>query len=123
TDLAGNSEVILSRATDPNVGLGIGSGIYRRLNGGVGSRSGISKQLVNSYLCTDGKPISISSVYKGDTTIKQVVKNRDPRLKQTMWVPGQVRIDYATHNLVFKHPSLNKGGYELSTSGYMVRKG
>jgi hypothetical protein len=122
-DYSGNPEVILSEARDPNLGEGTPSSYWIRENGGVGSRTGLSKQLVDSYLCLDGKPINESPLYKGDTTLTEVVKNRDPRLAQTMWVPGQVRINYPGDPLIFKHPTLDLGGYQLSSSGYMIRKG
>lgn len=51
------------------------------------ARTGFSKDFVNSFLCTDGKPISISNEYLGDKTIKDETTNRDPRLKQTVLTP------------------------------------
>jgi hypothetical protein len=43
--------------------------------------SGLNKSAVESYLCTDGQPVSISPLYKGDAGIENVVANRDKRLK------------------------------------------
>jgi hypothetical protein len=43
--------------------------------------SGLNKSAVDAYLCTDGQPISLSPLYKGDNTIENVVANRDKRLK------------------------------------------
>jgi hypothetical protein len=45
---------------------------------------GLTKRFVDSYLCTDGKPISASPLYKGDKTLGDVVTNRDPRMYQTV---------------------------------------
>ncbi|NDV60359.1 RagB/SusD family nutrient uptake outer membrane protein [Bacteroides sp. 519] len=51
------------------------------------AKSGFSKDYVNAYLCTDGKPIGISELYKGDKNIADETTNRDPRLKQTILTP------------------------------------
>jgi len=45
---------------------------------------GLTKSAVESYLCTDGKPITLSPLYQGDDTITDVVANRDERLKYTI---------------------------------------
>lgn len=47
--------------------------------------SGITKDLVNHYLCKDGLPISVSPLYQGDQTIEEEMKNRDPRMDQTIF--------------------------------------
>lgn len=46
--------------------------------------TGFSKDFADSYLCSDGKPISISTKYLGDTNMRQESANRDPRFKQTI---------------------------------------
>lgn len=56
------------------------------------ANSGFSKDFVKSFLCTDGKPISISDKYLGDkTTIENEFANRDPRLAQTILTPETPR--------------------------------
>lgn len=119
-DLTNNAEVILARTTDPTLALGNWSWTY--LNGTRGNATGITKSLVDAYLCTDGLPVSMSAAYEGDTTVLQVVQNRDPRLGQTMWVPGQIQIN-TQPPLVYKNPPIYKGGADESTTGYMIRKG
>ncbi|RFM27107.1 RagB/SusD family nutrient uptake outer membrane protein [Deminuibacter soli] len=46
--------------------------------------NGLSKAAVESYLCSDGLPISSSPLYKGDNTIADLTTNRDRRLKVTI---------------------------------------
>lgn len=46
--------------------------------------SGLTKSAVESYLCTDGKPISLSPLYQGDDNITDLMTNRDERLKRTI---------------------------------------
>lgn len=50
--------------------------------------TGASKALIDSYLCTDGKPISQSSLFLGSDSIQAEMKHRDPRLAQTIVYPG-----------------------------------
>lgn len=58
----------------------------------TGAGIGITKRLVDLYLCTDGKPIYTAPGvknphYHGDDSLITVVRNRDPRLNQTICVP------------------------------------
>lgn len=69
-------------------------------------QTGISRNAVESYLGSDGLPISLSPLYQGDQGIANVMANRDPRLAQT--VVGQLRINQYAAN--------------YSTSGYSIHK-
>ncbi len=55
--------------------------------------AGFSKSLVEEYLCSDGLPISASPLYMGDDSLQSEMKNRDPRLRQTVCYPGQYALD------------------------------
>jgi starch-binding outer membrane protein, SusD/RagB family len=46
-----------------------------------------TKALVDSYLCADGKPISLSPLYS-EASYADLFKNRDPRMSQTVLAPG-----------------------------------
>lgn len=46
--------------------------------------NGPSKSAVNSYVCTDGLPITLSPLYKGDASIQSLRMNRDKRLLETI---------------------------------------
>jgi hypothetical protein len=46
-----------------------------------------TKSLVDSYLCTDGKPVGLSAEYS-EATYADIFKNRDPRMAQTVLAPG-----------------------------------
>ncbi|MEN8230175.1 MAG: RagB/SusD family nutrient uptake outer membrane protein [Bacteroidota bacterium] len=48
---------------------------------------GLTKDLIDSYLCTDGDPITVSPLFGGYDTLMNEVKERDPRLKQSVWTP------------------------------------
>ncbi len=71
-DLSKNKESILSRIYITN----ISTTNYSR---GAGNGNGYSKSLIESYLCKDGKPISVSPLYAGDDTPEnEVKKQRSP---------------------------------------------
>jgi hypothetical protein len=44
--------------------------------------------MADSYLCTDGQPIAVSSSFKGHNTLAQEAENRDPRFSQTIFTPA-----------------------------------
>lgn len=45
---------------------------------------GLTKDAVDSFLCLDGLPISLSPMYAGDETISQMLSGRDLRLVQSV---------------------------------------
>lgn len=51
---------------------------------------GYTRSAIRSYLCTDGLPISISPLYKGDHSLATIAENRDPRLGMTIFTPGEI---------------------------------
>ena len=71
--------------------------------------SGLTKDAVNSFLCSDGLPISLSPMYAGDETISQTLSNRDLRLVQS--VEGELAY--------IGNP--NEKGFTSST-GYIIAK-
>ena len=75
-DLSSNKETILARYYEDGV-LMHQTG---RQAGSLGK--GLSKDFVESFLCTDGLPISVSKMYKGDESLEDEFVNRDPRMYQ-----------------------------------------
>lgn len=119
-DLSANREVLLWRAFDKELGL------FHNANNSLGpldNNCGMSKYLVESYLCTDGKPISISPLYQGDDLVENVAKNRDPRLPQTMYLEGYSRIILGTDTTKFTLPDLTLESRSRNTTGYQQYKG
>ncbi len=70
--------------------------------------SGPTKDLVESYLCTDGKPIGISALYAGDADITKTLTNRDSRLSACIGT-----------TLAYRG---NAVGGLISSTGYLVKK-
>lgn len=93
----------------------------------AGANRGITKSLVDAYLCTDGQPIAVSPLYKGDDSLDLVIKNRDPRLAQLIYTPGDVIFSASTYPtgqaLLFQYPALNVGGETQCITGYQFYKG
>jgi starch-binding outer membrane protein, SusD/RagB family len=84
---------------------------------------GASKSAVEDYLCTDGLPISLSPLYKGDDKIEDVFENRDPRLRQTVLHP-QDAAKYKYHladGRSYPRVTGMAGGY-ISETGYHIIK-
>lgn len=120
-DLSGNTETLLFETIDPAIGLSDWNWAY--LNGQGAGASGITKQLVDYYLCKDGLPVSLSKEFTGDSTLVQAATNRDPRLEQTIWIPGQVRLNTQPNVTYFLQPTLATAGDFGTSTGYMVKKG
>ncbi len=83
-DLTGNPEVISWRKYKIGV-------ITNHVQAYFNYTGGATKSMVEDYLCTDGQPISLSPLYKGDETIEDVFVNRDPRLRQTILHPADAQ--------------------------------
>ena len=103
--LEGNSEILLYKRYEATY-LGHSTITYLYSSTVI---SGLNKSAVESYLCTDGKPIALSPLYQGDGNVNSVMANRDKRLKYA--------ID--TTYLYYKGHVLNSLS---STTGYRVTK-
>lgn len=73
--LAKNPEVILYREYETAV---LTHNVHT-YNGPEG-QTGASQSLMESYLCSDGKPIKVSPLYQGSSTLAKFMTNRDPRM-------------------------------------------
>lgn len=121
---ASNNEVMLWRAFD--LGLSLGHRWHRYTIGGAGR--GATKDLIDAYLCIDGKPIGSSDLYQGDATLAAVATNRDPRLRQTIYIPDGTHV--ITNNrpggqepVLFEYPTFDVANENKSLTGYQVYKG
>jgi hypothetical protein len=47
-----------------------------------------TKKLADMYLCTDGRPVTQSSLFRGYGTTTSEFENRDPRMTMTFMIPG-----------------------------------
>lgn len=84
-------------------------------------RTGYTKDFVESYLCTDGLPISISPLYKGDATFGTEFVNRDPRMKQSVYQAERVYRIYENGSKEFKPMPEFDNNY--APTSYYILKG
>lgn len=116
-DLSNNPEVLWFKMYD---GDQIGNNVNRYLNMGGGS-AGVTASLVDDYLTIDGRPFVGEELIEakktwGDELLPTV---RDPRLAQTVCIPGQIlRPDQGGYTL----PPLVASGYHQNTTGYSLLK-
>lgn len=103
-DLSKNPEIILYKQYEAGV---LSHDLVGYINAGS-ELYGLTKSAIDSYLCTDGLPISLSPEYKGDDNLQDVRANRDKRLLNTV----DTFLCYGP-----------KGPYGLSSStGYRISK-
>lgn len=84
-NLSNNPEMILFKQYSAD--FGITNGLVWNMDMNF-HRTGLTKSLIDSYLCSDGRPISQSNLFLGHDSIKGELLNRDPRLLQTVTYPG-----------------------------------
>lgn len=119
TSFKDNPEVILARTYSLVLGLTHRAQNYLLYRG---SRIGLSKELVDDYLCLDGKPTAAHAEFS-DKSLLDVIKDRDPRLAQTVWIPGDLRSGTGEEPLYFDRPFIYLTGEQLCTTGYQLKKG
>ena len=120
-DYSSSKEIMMYRAY--SIALGITEGTNRYF-GISDANTGISKYLVDSYLCKDGLPISISPLYKGDDLVDDELENRDPRLTQTIYKKGDVRNSVnGVPAGYFSYPDMAYESRLRNTTGYQLKKG
>lgn len=117
-DLSNNPEVFWFKRYDGDL---IGNNVDRYLNQGGGS-IGITASLVDDYLTIDGKPFTGDQKLNAKKVYGEELKPtlRDPRLAQTVAMPGQtLRPDQPQG---FQLPPLTGSGYNKNESGYSMLK-
>jgi len=83
----------------------------------------LTKELADSYLCTDGKPISISPLFGGFDNLTNEMKDRDPRYYQTIFTPDAAwKITDVTESWDDAYVNLNSSTDFFAPTGYVLRK-
>ncbi len=83
--------------------------------------AGYTKDFVESFLCTDGLPISVSPLYQGDADIDNEFVNRDIRMRQSVYSsprPFRIFDDGSTY-----YKPLPEFVNTLSPTSYFILKG
>ena len=122
-DYSGNSEVMFWKKYSVADGVDHRVGHYLPH---TGSGTGVTKSLVDSYLALDGQPISVSPMYNTsqESSLTDIVTNRDPRLAQTICTPGDLlTINSGVPNEIFEYPVFRGNNEITSTTGFQIYKG
>ena len=78
-DLSGNPEIILYESYLENKKM------HNRVRELKEGGTGFTKDFAETYLASDGLPISISPLYQGDEKYNDEFVNREPRMRQTIY--------------------------------------
>ncbi len=124
-DYSNNQEVMFWEKFD--VTLGKGNVFQFQIATGKSNGSGLTRSFVESYLCTNGKPIylqdgSTNPLYQGDANLKTTSLNRDPRFTQTIFTPGFPMRVTGTDTTFFKRSGVNEQGLSRCPTGYQINK-
>ncbi|MEX2566190.1 MAG: RagB/SusD family nutrient uptake outer membrane protein [Cyclobacteriaceae bacterium] len=84
--------------------------------------TGYTKDFVNTYLSADGLPIALSPLYQGDQgEFEMEFQNRDPRMKQSIYVPDRPYRIYQDGNVDYRDMPEFDNNYV--TTSYYITKG
>lgn len=89
TNLSTNNEIILWREYD-FVGLGNSFGNDAQVQ--WPNNFSFSLEAIRSYLALDGLPTAVSTLSTDDKELANIETNRDPRLAETLMVPGDLTV-------------------------------
>lgn len=114
------NEVLLYRAFNMTDGL---TNLTQHYVTERNTSKGATWDLISSYLDKNGKPydyLSVSKTYKGNDFLLKVATDCDPRLKSTIWIPGDLMS--VSFNKYFDQPDLNEGLNWLCQTGFQPKK-
>ena len=118
TDLSNNPEVLWFKKYD---GDQVGNSVNRYLNQGGGS-VGVTASLVDDYLTREGRPFVGEARLEAKRHFGQELlpEVRDPRLAQTVCMPGQIlRSDMGPYVVP---PLIGSSAYNQNVTGYSLLK-
>jgi hypothetical protein len=112
TNLSSNSEIILWREYDY---VGLGNSFGNDAQQTWPNYFSYSLSAMSSYLAIDGLPTSVTTLTTTDKALADIETNRDPRLAETLMVPGDlVRVNIDNSTVTWSAPNLSEsvGAYE-----------
>lgn len=119
-DMSNVDEVLLYRAFNAADGMGNSTQGFITYNA---DQKGATWDLVASYLRKDGKPydyLKLAKTMKGNAFLTTIAKDCDPRLKSTIWIPGDL-LSQVT-GAYFDKPTIDAGSLQLCPTGFQVKK-
>lgn len=119
-NMSGVNEVLLYKAFNAADGMGNSTQGFITYNA---DQKGITWEQVSTYLGKDGKPYNYSEVAKstkGNAFLTKIAADCDPRLKSTVWIPGDL-VSQVT-GAYFDKPTIDAGALQLCPTGFQVKK-
>lgn len=114
------NEILMYRA------FNIIDGLFNNVQHYVTERNtskGATWELVSSYLGKEGKPydyMTVGATNKGNQFLTKIAADCDPRLKATIWIPGDLMA--VLNNKTFEKPGLDEGINYLCQTGFQPKK-
>ena len=119
-DYSDNNEILFWKKYDNDLDLNHHHTVSMEGDG----NGGLTKSFADSYLCTDGKPVSVSPLFGGYDSFEMELQHRDPRFAQTIYTPGApMVIDGADTLMFFEKANLDVSSNYKNKTGYQRRKG
>jgi hypothetical protein len=87
------------------------------------NRYGATFELISMYLSKDGTPydyLGVADTAIGNAFLTNIADNCDPRLKSTVWIPGDLRA--ARFDRYFDKPWIDQSAVRLCPTGFQVKK-
>lgn len=122
-NMASCKEILLWKGYDKSLSLSHDSQVYHTSR--TNSRSA-TLEFVESFLSKDGTPINyyeLAESKKGSAFLSYIGENADPRLRKTIWIPGDVMWNSVNGYKEFDLPYIGQTGEYLNTTGLQLRKG
>lgn len=113
----GSKESILARRYVFNEDFSIKHATTRVIRTNINNPT---KQLADMYVCTDGLPIDKSPLFQGYSTTTSEFQGRDPRMPQTIFIPGTVKDYLSVGEIIF--PLIGGGNNGPTKTGYLTYK-
>lgn len=114
------NEVFLYKAFNATEGAGNKTQSYVTYNN---ESKGITWDLVSSYLDKNGNLydyLNVARGVRGNDFLTKIAEDCDPRLKSTIWIPGDLMADEI--GAYFMGPAIDGGALQLCTTGFQVKK-
>ena len=119
-DMSNINEVLLYKTFNSAEGFGNKAQSFVTYNS---ESKGITWDLVSSYLGKDGMPydyLGVAKENKGNNFLTKIATECDPRLKSTIWIPGDLMS--VEQNTYFSKPTIDGGALQLCPTGFQIKK-
>lgn len=114
------NEILLYRAYNAGDRIGHNQNYY---TASAPNQIGATWSYVTSFLGNDGKPfdyLALAQSTKGSDFLSAIASNCDPRLKQSIWIPGDI-MNNAT-GVIFDYSPIFEAVAQNNSTGFQIKK-